>query len=203
VSLTRAEFDRGVEYWFEVGWPRDFHRSFYTEIAAANPRGAFDDVWWAGFLPVLRAWRATRPRGSDYLTARARARFAGLSRTWASALQPHLGSDVNDVEWRELTAFPALVAEIKNMDPPTFTSKFCHFLAPALFPVVDGAAMGSPFATYAACYAAYQREWRLTDERIRRELTLRMRELIGAPLTDAFPMKNKVIELCLIGRNHG
>jgi len=29
-----------------------------------------------------------------------------------------------------------------------------------------------------------------------------MQELIGEPITEAFPIKNKVVELCLIGRSH-
>ncbi len=151
---------------------------------------------------VLHAWRATRPRSGDYLTERARTRFASLSHAWTNAVRPHLGSDISSVQWGDLAAFPSVVAQIKNMEPPTFTAKFCRFLAPSLFPVVDGAAMGSPFPTYEACFRAYQREWRLTDERIRQELSLRMQELIGEPITEAFPIKNKVVELCLIGRNH-
>ena len=39
------------------------------------------------------------------------------------------GSDITDVQSRDIAAFPAVVAQIKNMDPPTFASKFCHFLA--------------------------------------------------------------------------
>jgi hypothetical protein len=203
VSLSRAEFDRGVEYWFTTKWPRDFHASVYREMAAANPRGSFDDAWWARFLPVLRAWRATRPRGSDYLTERARQRFSGLSRAWVTAVAPHLGADFADLEWRQVAAFPSVVAEIKDVASPVFASKFCHFLAPAFFPIVDNAAMGNPYPTYSDCYAAYQRQWLLTDQRTRHELVLRLRELIGEPLGRSFPIKGKVVELCLIGRNHG
>ena len=56
MSLTRAEFDRGIDYWLATTWPRDFHASFYREMTAANPNGAFNDAWWSRFLPVLRAW---------------------------------------------------------------------------------------------------------------------------------------------------
>jgi hypothetical protein len=172
-------------------------------MAAANAHGLFNDDWWTGFLPELRAWRATRYRSSDYLTERARQRFSALSRAWNAAVAPRLGADIADLEWREVAPFPALVAEIKGVGSPVFTSKFCHFLAPALFPIVDNAAMGSPHSTYADCFAAYQQQWLLTAERIRQELALRLSELIGEPLDDGFPIKNKVVELCLIGRNQG
>ena len=102
MPLTRTEFDRGVDYWFAAKWPRDFHRSFYRGMAKANPKGAFDEEWWAGFLPELRAWRATRPRGSDYLTERARRRFSALSRAWTTAVGPRLGADFTCLEWRDV-----------------------------------------------------------------------------------------------------
>jgi hypothetical protein len=171
-------------------------------MAKANPNGVFDDAWWAGFLPVLRAWRATRPRGSDFLTPRARERFTALAHTWSDAVGPNLAGDIATVEWSRVWAFPTLVAEIKDMASPVFAAKFCHFLAPAIFPIVDNAALGNPFPTYAACFNAYRREWLSTDSATRRLLTTQMNHRIGAPLADGYPIKNKVIELCLIGRNH-
>jgi hypothetical protein len=171
-------------------------------MANTNPRGAFTDAWWAGFLPVLRAWRATRPRGSDFLTARARERFSILTQTWARDVEPNLDGDIASVEWSQVRVFPALVAEIKDVESPVFASKFRHFLAPAVFPVVDNAAMGNPFPTYAACFNAYRREWLSTESATRDLLTTQLAYRIGAPLACAFPIKNKVIELCLIGRNH-
>jgi hypothetical protein len=56
VPLTRAEFDRGVEHWSEVGWPRDFHLSFYEEMDAASLHGVFDDME----PPTFRASFAAR-----------------------------------------------------------------------------------------------------------------------------------------------
>lgn len=204
MSLRLAEFERGVAYWLEeTDWPSDFHNTFYREMAEANPRGSFDDAWWAGFLPVLRAWRATRPRGSDFLTPRARDRFNAMAQTWRTAVEPNLGGDIASVEWSQVWAFPVLVAEIKDVTSPVFASKFCHFLAPAVFPIVDNAAMGNPYPTYAACFNAYRSEWFSTDEATRQSLATQLAHLIGASLDDGYPIKNKVVELCLIGRNHG
>ena len=202
MTLHLSELERGVKYWMSAGWPPDFHRSFYLEMAAADPDGEFTETWWASFLPVLRAWRATRPRGSDLLTARARARFTALRSAWSDAVRPHLGSDIAEVEWRDVAAFPSVVTQIKDADSPVFAAKFCHFLAPAIFPVVDNAAMGNPYATYAQCFNAYKREWSLAPEELKRELTGRLRDLIGKPIDDGYPLKNKAIELCLIGRCH-
>ena len=89
------------------------------------------------------------------------------------------------------------------MASPVFTSKFCHFLAPAIFPVVDNAAMGNPFSTYEACFRTFRAEWLSTDEVTRQALVFRLTKLIDAPLVAGYPTKNKIVELCLIGRNQG
>jgi hypothetical protein len=203
VSLTSAEMERGITYWLATTWPRDFHNGFYRIMADANPHGSFNAAWWADFLPMLRQWRATRPRGSAFLTSRARERFSAMARAWALTVELNLGGDIASLEWSRVSAFPALVTEIKNVASPVFTSKFCHFLAPAIFPLVDNAAMGNPFPTYEACFAAYRAEWLATEEAILQALVSRLAHLIDAPLADGYPTKNKVMELCLIGRNHG
>ena len=203
MSLALTEFERGVAYWLTTTWPPDFHNGFYQTRADANPQGRFNEAWWKDFLPVLRAWVATRPKGSEFLTPRAQERFPALARAWALHVKPNLGSDIASLEWSQVSAFPRLVGEIKDVASPVFTSKFCHFLAPAMFPLVDNAAMGNPFPTYADCFRAYKREWTLTEADIREALVARLADLIGAPLTDGYPLKNKVVELCLIGRNHG
>jgi len=200
VPLTATELEQGLAYWRTTAWPRDFHNGFYRTMAETNPHGAFDDAWWAGFLPVLRAWIATRPKSSAFLTPRAQERFSALSSTWALCVEPHLGEDIANVEWRDVAPFPALVAEIKDVASPVFASKFCQFLAPPIFPIVDNAAMGNPHATYEAGFNVYRREWLSTDEAVREALVARLAGLIEEPLAGAFPMTNKVVELCLIGR---
>jgi len=202
LSLTTTEFERGVAYWLnETKWDRDFHNGFYTTMAETNPHGAFDDNWWAGFLPVLRAWIATRPKGSAFLTPRAQERFAAMSTAWALCVEPRLGEDIASVEWRDVAAFPALVAEIKDVASPVFASKFCHFLAPRIFPIVDNAAMGNPYSIYEAGFNAYRSEWHSTGEAVCESLVSRLSALIEGPLAVDFPMTGKVVELCLIGRN--
>jgi hypothetical protein len=204
MPLTKAELDQGVNYWRDkTRWPDDFHNDFYRYMASANPHGAFDDAWWTGFLPELRKWRATRPRGSAFLTSRAQERFSELGQVWDLTVEPNLGHDVATLDWPQISAFPALVGEIKDVKSPVFTSKFCHFLAPAIFPVVDNTAMGNPFPTYEACFTTFRAEWLSTDEIARQALVFRLAELINAPLADSYPIKNKIVEICFIGRNQG
>jgi hypothetical protein len=155
------------------------------------------------FLPVLRAWRATRPRGSAFLTPRAQARFQGLREVWAASLAPHLQKDIAELEWHQIAAFPRLVAEIKNVASPVFTSKFCHFLAPRIFPVVDNAAMGNPFKTYEDYFTIARAQWCDTDAAVQAQLAGLLTQEIGNTLFSEFPLKCKLIELCMIGENNG
>lgn len=205
MSLTVAEFERGVAYWRgKPSWDQDFHNAFYKAMAAANPCGVFDDAWWDGFLPVLKAWVATRPRGGEFLTPRAQARFAKMSHVWAAAVAPNLAGDIESLRWPDIAAFPAIVAEIKDVDSPVFASKFCHFLAPRVFPLVDNEAMGGKYLTYEACWVAYKREWLTTTvSGLRDELVARLADLVGPSPAADYPFKNKVVELCLIGRHQG
>jgi hypothetical protein len=150
VSLTVEEFRAGVAYWKTTPWPRDFHNDFYRQMAERNPNGNFNELWWKPFLKELNRWKATRGKGKTnaYLTCRARARFEALGQAWNSGCAPNLNNEISDVTWDQVAALADTAAEIKDVRSPVFTSKFCHFLLPQVFPVVDRRAMGNPFATY-------------------------------------------------------
>ncbi|SRR5712692_5048780 len=202
MPLTIEQLKQGISYWRGTKWPPDFHNADYQHLTKINPSGDFNQKWWDQFLPVLRAWRATRPRGSAFLTPRAQARFEALGEAWAATLAPHLEKDIGELEWHQIAAFPKLVAEIKDVPSPVFSSKFCHFLAPHIFPVVDNAAMGNPFRTYEAYFTTAKAEWRETAAEIQAELTALLTQKIVHPLFSGFPMKCKLIELCMIGRKN-
>lgn len=117
-------------------------------------------------------------------------------------IAPNLQQDIGTLEWGQIAVFPLLVTKVKPLKypSPVFTSKFCHFLAPRIFPIVDNKAMGNPFATYEAYFTTARLEWLSTDSATRTELVALLTQEIGAPVFSDFPMKCKLIELCLIGR---
>jgi hypothetical protein len=125
-----------------------------------------------------------------------------LSVTWDETVALNLNNDIANVEWQQIATFPALVAEIKDVKSPVFTSKFCHLLAPRIFPVVDNAAMGNPFPTYKCYYISGRDEWLETDPATQQALEARLTEQIDVPLVENYPTKCKLIELCLIGRHN-
>lgn len=201
MSLTVEELKAGIAYWRKADWPQDLHNDFYPRMADANPNGVFNQEWWDPFLNVLSQWIATRPRSHTDLTERAQARFQLLSDTWVESIAPHLNNDIGELEWQQIAAFPTLVAEIKDVSSPVFASKFCHFLAPAIFPVIDNEAMGNPFPTYEAYFTTGRTLWVDTDPATQETLVSTLTREIGEPLCAGYPLKTKLIELCLTGKN--
>jgi hypothetical protein len=159
--------------------------------------------WWKRFLEVLKDWKATRGKGKTdvYLTSRAQARFAALGKAWDNGCVPNLNNDISGVTWAQVANFPGLVAEIKDVRSPVFTSKFCHFLLPQVFPVVDNRAMGNHFSTYESYFEFVQSEWDETSEVTRASLCSILDRHIGATRIPNYPATNKLVEVCLIGRH--
>jgi hypothetical protein len=205
MPLTIDQLRGGIRYWRDErpSWDRDFHNAFYRDtLPTVRPNsGTFDEEWWNRMWKLLQDWSATRRGGGRKLmTQRALDRLGRLGETWVTEVVPRLGGDIESVEWREIAAFPAVVAEIKQVKSPVFTSKFCHLLAPRVFPVVDNEAMGNPYSTYEEYFFAAKLEWRDTPAITRDDLVAQLTSEIGTTPFSGFPMKCKLIELCLIGR---
>ena len=195
------QLNQGIEYWRDTNWPQDFHNGFYQFIAEIRGHGLFNQQWWDAFLPILRRWRATRPRSSEYLTERAQNRFGALNNIWNQNVVQVIGEDIETIEWLHLAPLVLLASEIKNVQSPVFSSKLCHFLAPNIFPVIDNAAMGNPFDSYEEYFNAGKQEWHETDNDTRDELLNIITDEIGPDIMPGYPLKCKLIELCFIGRN--
>jgi hypothetical protein len=204
MPLTIDEFRRGVEFWRTRRWDQDFHNRFYGQLAAANPHGQFDLGWWETFLPRLVRWRAIRPLSRASMTSHATAAFPALTTAWRQSVAPLAGKDISEFEWDDVAAFPETVTPIKPLrrPSPVFTSKFCHFLAPHVFPVVDNAAMGNRHAHYRDHYQSVRDAWLTTSPATQRVLRQEMTNAVGGPLAADYPVVNKAVELCLIGRRH-
>jgi hypothetical protein len=202
MPLTMQELENGIAYWRNgTKWPADFHNAFYGELADQDPHGNFDLAWWQTFSRHLSAWRANRPLSGRELTANAEREFEALTQTWERCCAPHAGRDITGVRWDQVADWVEVVAAIKPVRSPVFLSKFSHFLLPQVYPVVDRAVMGMPFgATYRAHFQGVQKEWATTPADTQQELQAQLLSRIGAPLAPTYPVINKVVEICLIGR---
>ena len=210
-SSSRAvdELADGLVFWdSRRGWGKDLGNADYEAWAKENPHGTFTLEWWKPFLKRLNRWKATR--GWDdgtVLTSRFEACMAELSTAWTEACEPFLGDDITSVTWEQVSAFPNLVATIKptRSHSPVFASKFCHFLLPRIFPVVDNEGLGNRWSTYQKYFHCVQDEWAATEPADRTALVATLTERIeatGATVFPRYPFVNKVVELRLIGRQN-
>jgi hypothetical protein len=205
MALDQSELDAGFGFWGTTKWPADFHNAFYRTMQEANPLGAFDMRWWSAFFPVLRDWSATRTRQaghrrSDY-DERVEALLPQMIDAWHGGCAEYLNHDIADADWARLEPFASLVGRIKLTGSPVFTSKFCHFLLPQVFPVVDTRAMGNPFRSYRDYFEFAKHEWAATPPDTQAALETDLRAAVPAMIPN-YPVKTKLIELCLIGRRH-
>ncbi len=163
MSLTVEDLAHGIRYWRTTDWPQDFHNNYYAQVLSGVriTNATFDIEWWNRFYPILHDWRATRPASRLFLTTRVQERFKQLGEAWSSTGAPNLSQDIETLEWQQIAALPLVVTEIKPLKypSPVFASKFCHFLAPRIFPIIDNKAMGNPFTTYGAYFATARKEW--------------------------------------------
>lgn len=210
---TRAtpmdELGAGIEFWrTRPLWPADFHNAEYRVWATENVEGDFADSWWIPFRRRLNDWIAIRPATYADVTERFVARREALVEAWATSCVPCRPLDITEVSWEQIAPFVELVGEIKPMKTvpsPVFTSKFCHFLLPKVFPVVDNEGSGNRWPRYEQYFTHVQAVWAGTPEDTRVELETAMAAAVtkgGAPVNPEFPMVNKIVELRLIGRQH-
>jgi hypothetical protein len=161
-----------------------------------NPHEHFTLAWWEPFLKTLQAWLATGPYSGNVLTARLLDSADPLGEFWRVACEPFLGGDISTVEWDEVAAFPALVGTLKpTKEPsPVFTSKFCHFLRPKVFPVVDNEGLGNKGQRDEDFYRYVQEEWEAMRSDTRAELINALTALIeetDSPPSPTFHMRTR------------
>ncbi|MDA8073378.1 MAG: hypothetical protein M0Z82_17700 [Actinomycetota bacterium] len=202
-----AELQAGVAFWrskLAVGWPADFHNADYQKWGQ-EPR-TFSDAWWVPFRRRLHDWVALRPATYEEVTARFVARRQAIIDAWARHCDPYAGCAITAVSWEQVGPFADLVGEIKPMRglaSPVFTSKFCHFLLPKVFPVVDNEGSGNRWPHYRDYFLRVQDIWRQTPAATQGALVDMMAAEVarsGVGPHPEFPMVNKIVELRLIGR---
>jgi hypothetical protein len=208
-SQAVRELADGLAFWdSRRDWGEDLGNANYEAWVKENPHGVFTLEWWKPFLGRLNRWKATR--GWDdgtVLTSRFTACAAELSTAWTESCEPFLDDDITSVTWEQVSAFPTLVATVKptRSNSPVFASKFCHFLLPRVFPVVDNEGLGNRWPTYGRYFRHVQDEWAATEPADRTAtitgLTRRI-EKTGGSVFRGYPLVNKVVELRLIGRQH-
>jgi hypothetical protein len=203
-----AELAAGIAFWRSRSpWPADFHNGDYKLWRLENPHGDFTLTWWKPFLRRLHDWIADRPTTHAVLTTNFERAIPDLAAAWRGSCEPCLDADISTVRWDQVKGFPEVVTTIKPLKwpSPVFTSKFCHFLLPRIFPVVDNEGSGNHWPYYQQYFHHVQSLWDVTPDEVRTALIASMTEAVesaGAKLDPGFPMVTKIVELRLIGRQH-
>jgi len=208
-SQAVHELVDGLAFWdSRRDWGADLGNAEYEAWVAENPHGDFTLDWWKPFLGRLNRWKATRgPDSGDVLTSRFAACAADLGRVWTDTCEPLLDVDITSVTWDQVSDFATLVATIKptRSNSPVFGSKFCHFLLPRVFPVVDNEGLGNRWSTYERYFCHVQDTWAATADADRSAMITTITDRIsatGASVYSGYPFVNKLVEIRLIGRQH-
>jgi hypothetical protein len=196
--VSIINLDEGIRFWHEQkpNWPRDFHASFYLELASLREHGLTKE-WWQDIVPHLSSWRAIRPLSNQQVKQRGLERLESLHAVYSPLMQT-MGSVTafSDLEWGDVTDLFEVARSIKGSQSPVFGSKLCHFILPSAFPVIDGEAVGSG-CNYEFYWTACRDSWlRCTDKKL---LISRLQKEIGS--NQDYPWETKITELCMIGKN--
>lgn len=195
-----AELALGIAERAKRAWPGDFGNSQYSAWTTTMPQGDFDVGKWPEMLRTLRAWIATRPVSGEVITSRFMERRDRLREAWRDCIKPLVTRDLSSVEWGEVEPFVEVVGEIKPTKSASavFSSKFCHFLVPAVFPLVDRDFVGIGHRPYEEVFEAMRSSWTSTPPNVRTELVAYLTSRIeasGATPIPGYPYACRITEL--------
>jgi hypothetical protein len=200
--VTISNFKAGVRVWRKKpNWDQDFHNSFYGKLERSRANG-LTSIWWNRIVDDLWNWRAIRPSPKDEICRRGLLYLPELQSEYtklknlAREQEPNLETS----RWDDLEGLFGVAAEIKITMPfsPVFASKLCHFIFPAAYPVVDRQVVGIS-GSYANYWDYCQAQW--VNCQVKDDLIGMLRREIGPYVFGNFPWSNKIVELCMIGKN--
>ena len=211
IMLTIYEFNRGINFWnSKPNWPNDLHNAFYISLQKAlhknweieNP---FNEELIRIIINPLQTWVAIRPKPQNYIIENYLKSIDILNKIWRKDIVPVREGDITTIDYSSLETFIETVKNIKGVNSYVFTSKFCHFLIPNIFPVYDNTALAGINNNYKEYYENFRSEWNNTDGDVKNQLITAIENKIkstGGDVLNNYPYQTKAVEICLIGRQH-
>lgn len=206
--LSIDNLHAAINSWPERSWPKDFHNSFYLELAQYRKLG-LDDNWWVFVNNNLWSWLAFRGiRGFDKPKSLSNGRkYLPEIRYESDRIQKAVAAgnlDFSLIDFSILAPLSRVVAPIKPTASPSlvFISKICHFIFPALYIVYDNEAVGIPKRNYDDYWNYSAKLWRSNDIKMElRDVLLRaIEDQVGSGnVIPNYPWSTKITELCIIG----
>lgn len=194
--ISRENLRRGIEvFQSHTHWNQDFHNSFYRDLHALN-QSEITPTTWHQLVNYLWDWRAIRPSSKQQIYDVGLQHLQAINQILYSFNQPSQLT-FEQATWDILEPLFTIGQAIKGVASPVFASKFCHFLRPHLYPVVDQAVLGIGNQKYATYWHLGHQNW--LDCPHQTELVNLLHQTMGdEPFVD-YPWATKIIELCTIG----
>ncbi|HEX4322971.1 MAG TPA: hypothetical protein VHZ52_18800 [Acidobacteriaceae bacterium] len=199
ISSKNLEF--GLKWWIEkTPWGEEFVNDEYYDIYKIRA-GRVDSDWLKLTVDRLWTWRAIRsprpPNSKDEITRRGFHQIQAIS-IECERLFGISNSElsIEDVKWEDISGLYNLVLPIKCASH-MFASKFCHFLFPKVFMVVDNLATG--VIEYEFYWRGMKEEWSRCQEKDNLTRILENNIKSSRSLHLDYPFETKIIELSQIG----
>jgi hypothetical protein len=172
----------------------------YTSDAESLSAGISDE-WWEATVRRLSRWRAIRPLRNQTVLQAGRESLSELASLYHGLAAQHL--QLETASWADVSMLFAAAARLKptKSNSPVFGSKLCHFMLPALYPVIDRAAVGwdVPYERY---WSACRDSW-LDAADLHSELMAIVDLRVPDVDRSTFPYQTKIPELCISGERTG
>jgi hypothetical protein len=104
--------------------------------------------------------------------------------------------NITFLKWSDVEPLFLVAKEIKGVPSPVFASKFCHFMLPGVYPIVDNEVLGG-CKSYQVYWKICKKLWNETKNKD--ALIKLLSKQIGKGVISGYPWPTKVFELCLIG----
>ncbi len=191
--LTPDNLKRGMDGFWDRGWPKDFHADLYDYLAEIQ-RDGLSSEWWDESVGFLSEWQAIRPKTKEFVHQRGKPRLAKMRKS----LQNIKAQDIKTCEWDSVADLFNTAHEIKNVHSPVLASKLCHFILPAIFPVLDNEALDFPIPSYQYYWNYCRQQWLACDNK--KQLKEILRPHLNQQDGENYPWAVKIIELCIMGK---
>jgi len=197
--------NRGIEIFKgRINWPRDFHNGFYKLLSEKFNEYFLGiqepELYLRYIVDNLAIWKALRGRHGftkQFLMTKLIEENDLLMGFITVLRNRNLSIDIANYE--DIQNIFNFAKGLKRAESPVFASKFCHFLFPNLFVVVDNE-LSQARTDYRTYWEFCKQSWSLCpNKEILKEI---LNEEIQNNLIPNYPYSCKIAELCYIGKGN-
>ncbi len=205
IRVNRSNLLRGIEYIYSYqkkkGAPSigvwDFHNGLYLALATYRKNGILP-TYWQELVDILWDWQAIRGvRGitKEYIFEEGKKRMDKLIKYYQKIyISSNKQYSLENVKWNDVVDLFTTSQDIKGVASPVFASKFCHFLLPHLYPIIDNTLVKGTWNTYHQYWEACKKGW--LECREKETLIKILKDEIPGDVCPEFPWCTKIVELC-------